>query len=46
VIVDRAGKVRLIITENSAQTPEVITDVVRVLLAEPVPDGAAAAKKS
>jgi thiol-disulfide isomerase/thioredoxin len=46
VIVDRAGKVRLIITENTAQTPEVITDVVRVLLAEPVPDGAAAAKKS
>ena len=38
VIVDRAGKVRLFITENTAQTPEVITDVVRVLLAEPVPE--------
>jgi thiol-disulfide isomerase/thioredoxin len=46
VIVDRAGKVRLLITENTAQTVELITDAVRVLLAEPVPDGAATAKKS
>ncbi len=45
LIVDRAGKVRLLVTENSAQTPELITDVVRVLLAEPVPASAAAAKK-
>lgn len=45
VIVDRAGKVRLIITENSAQTPELIVDAVRTLLAEPVKDGAAPAKQ-
>ena len=45
LIVDRAGKVRLLITENSPQTPELIADVVRVLLAEPVPASAAAAKK-
>jgi thiol-disulfide isomerase/thioredoxin len=45
VIVDRAGKVRLLITENSPQTPELIVDAVRVLLAEPVPNSAPAAKK-
>jgi thiol-disulfide isomerase/thioredoxin len=45
VIVDRAGKVRLIITENTAQTPGVVADAVRVLLAEPVPENAAVAKK-
>jgi thiol-disulfide isomerase/thioredoxin len=37
VIIDRAGKVRLFVTENSAQTVEIIGDVVRVLLAEPAP---------
>ena len=31
------GKGRLLITENSAETPELINDAVRVLLAEPVP---------
>jgi thiol-disulfide isomerase/thioredoxin len=45
VIVDRTGKVRLLITENSAQTLELIGDAVRVLLAEQVPDEAAATKK-
>jgi thiol-disulfide isomerase/thioredoxin len=44
VIIDRAGKVRLFITENSAQSVELLSDAVRVLLAEPVPDGAAAKK--
>jgi len=45
VIVDRAGKVRLFVTENSPQSAEGVNDLVRVLLAEPVPDGAVAAKK-
>jgi thiol-disulfide isomerase/thioredoxin len=46
VIVDRAGKVRLLVTENSEQTPELISDAVRVLLAEPAPnDKTAAAPK-
>ena len=37
VIVDRAGKARLFITENDQKTPELIEDAVRVLLAEPAP---------
>ncbi len=45
VIVDRAGKVRIVITENSTGTMDFITDVVRVLLAEPGPKKDAAAKK-
>jgi thiol-disulfide isomerase/thioredoxin len=45
VIVDRAGKPRLLITENTAQSAELIVDAVRVLLAEPVPEDAPRAKK-
>ena len=45
VVVDRAGKVRMIITENTSNTVDFIGDVVRVLLAEPVAKGSAAAKK-
>ena len=45
VVLDRAGKVRMIITENSSNTLDFIGDVVRVLLAEPVPKDSAAAKK-
>ena len=37
VVVDRAGKVRVFITENSSDTLDFIGDVVRVLLAEPAP---------
>ena len=37
VVIDRAGKVRLLVVENSAETPELINDAVRVLLAEPAP---------
>ncbi len=46
VVVDRAGKVRVLITENSASTVDFIGDIVRVLLAEPAPTANAAAKKS
>jgi hypothetical protein len=46
VIVDRAGKVRTIITENSKLTLDFIADVVRVLLAEPAKKSDAAAKQS
>jgi hypothetical protein len=45
VIVDRAGKPRLLITENTAQSAELIVDAVRVLLAEPVPEDGPPAKK-
>jgi len=44
VVVDRAGKVRLFMTENDEHSMELIDDVVRVLLAEPVPTGDAAPK--
>ena len=37
VIVDRAGKVRLLIRENDGKTLDLIRDVVEVLLDEPVP---------
>jgi thiol-disulfide isomerase/thioredoxin len=46
VIIDRAGKVRVFITENTTTTLETISDLVRVLLAEPAPKAGAAAKKS
>jgi thiol-disulfide isomerase/thioredoxin len=46
VIVDRAGKVRVLVTENTTGTLDGINDVVRILLAEPGPKkDAAAAKK-
>ena len=41
VIVDRAGQVRAMILENDTKTPELIRDVVEVLLEEPVPPGIA-----
>jgi thiol-disulfide isomerase/thioredoxin len=37
MVVDRAGNVRMLITENDANTLEVIEDAVVVLLAEPAP---------
>jgi thiol-disulfide isomerase/thioredoxin len=46
VVVDRAGKVRAFITENSTSTLDTISDLVRILLAEPAPKRDAAAKKS
>ncbi len=46
VIVDRAGKVRAMVTESSKTTADFITDVVRVLLAEPAPKEDSPAKKS
>jgi thiol-disulfide isomerase/thioredoxin len=46
VIVDRAGKVRVLITENSKTTPDFIADAVRVLLAEPANKPDAAAKQA
>ena len=45
LVIDRAGKVRVLITENSSDTPGFIADLVRVLLAEPAPKVDAAAKK-
>jgi thiol-disulfide isomerase/thioredoxin len=41
VIVDRAGRVRALILENDSKTPELIRDIVEVLLEEPVPPAAA-----
>jgi thiol-disulfide isomerase/thioredoxin len=46
VIIDRAGKVRVFITENTTTTLENISDLVRILLAEPAPTADATAKKS
>ena len=37
LVVDRAGKVRALVTENSTTTLDLISDSVRVLLAEPGP---------
>jgi thiol-disulfide isomerase/thioredoxin len=37
LVVDRAGRVRVLITENSATSLDLISDAVRILLAEPVP---------
>jgi thiol-disulfide isomerase/thioredoxin len=37
VVVDRSGKVRLLITENNSGSLGLIADVVEVLLAEPAP---------
>jgi thiol-disulfide isomerase/thioredoxin len=45
VIVDREGKARLFITENDTQSPDLIADAVRILLAEPLPKPAPAAAK-
>jgi thiol-disulfide isomerase/thioredoxin len=44
VVVDRAGKVRVIVTENEKKTGEFIADVARVLLAEPATKPGTAAK--
>jgi thiol-disulfide isomerase/thioredoxin len=46
VIVDRAGQVRAMILENDATTPELIRDVVEVLLEEPVPPAKEPTKKT
>ena len=45
VLVDRAGKPRLLITENTEKSAELLVDAVRVLLAEPVVADSASAKK-
>jgi thiol-disulfide isomerase/thioredoxin len=41
VIVDRAGRVRAMILENDSSTPDLIRDIVEVLLDEPVPPAVA-----
>jgi thiol-disulfide isomerase/thioredoxin len=46
VLIDRAGRVRLLVIENDAQTPELLNDAVRVLLAEPAPTNEPVAKAS
>ncbi len=43
VVVDRAGKVRLLVVQNEKTTPQLLADVVELLLAEPAPPAAAAA---
>ena len=45
VLVDRAGKPRLVIIENTEKSAELLVDAVRVLLAEPVVEAAAPPKK-
>jgi len=40
LVLDRAGKVRLLVTENGASSLDLIQDVVLVLLAEPAPQAA------
>ncbi len=40
VILDRAGKVRLFITENDTRSLDVVEDVVQILMAEPAPRAA------
>ena len=44
MVIDRSGKVRMLITENSSGTPETLDDVVQVLLAEPAPQAAGSDK--
>jgi thiol-disulfide isomerase/thioredoxin len=44
VIVDRAGKVRLVITEPDDNSVELVRDVIEVLLEEPVPPAEPAKK--
>jgi hypothetical protein len=46
VIVDRAGKVRVAITEPDDNTLNLIRDVVEVLLEEPVPAAEPTTKKA
>ena len=46
VLIDRAGKVRVLITENSKVTPEFVVDAVRVLLAESATKPGAAPKQA
>jgi thiol-disulfide isomerase/thioredoxin len=41
VIVDRAGRARAVILENDEKTPDLIRDIVEVLLEEPVPPAVA-----
>jgi thiol-disulfide isomerase/thioredoxin len=45
LIIDRAGKLRLVVLENDDKTPQLIGDCVRVLLAEPAPAVDASKKK-
>ena len=44
VVVDRAGKVRVIVTQNEKNTADFIADAARVLLAEPATKPGTAAK--
>ncbi len=39
LIVDRAGKVRLLVTQNEQTTPKLLADAVEILLDEPAPPG-------
>jgi thiol-disulfide isomerase/thioredoxin len=43
LIVDRAGKVRLLVTQNEQSTPKLLADAVEILLAEQAPPPAAPA---
>ena len=40
IVIDRSGKVRLLITDNSGGTLEALDDAVTILLAEPAPQAA------
>jgi thiol-disulfide isomerase/thioredoxin len=46
LIVDRAGKVRLLVTQNEQSTPKLLADAVEILLDEPAPPATEAATKS
>jgi len=45
VVLDRSGKVRLLLTENEKHSLDLIADTVEILLADPAPPGGAAVKK-
>jgi hypothetical protein len=40
LLIDRSGKVRMLVTENATDTPEMLADAVQILLAEPAPQAA------
>jgi thiol-disulfide isomerase/thioredoxin len=46
LVLDRSGKVRVLITENEKYTLDLLADTVEILLADPPPQSADAAKKS
>jgi thiol-disulfide isomerase/thioredoxin len=44
LLIDRSGKVRMLVTENSNDTPETLDAAVQILLAEPAPQAAGSDK--